>query len=274
MKILRLIPVLCAAFACAKNDGPDRNGAASPDTEAGGRIYHYVRSNVDGSDKEDVYVFLRKPDKLEVYKAREKCTNAALVTASLDLDEGYATKIIGGRLLPDAKHEEFAFLTFDPRTRKISARIELPDGKTLKDDAVIDRLPWHLYDFDFASLTATAPSLEKRKDFAFGLALIIADPNRTDFLEYLGTAEATYRRDETYAGRPAMRYVLGGPAFGNFGGSLWLDEAEGYILGVETGFPNHLEYHDFNLTLEGIDQGADAWTALLKAHFEGCEKKS
>jgi len=35
---------------------------------------------------------------------------------------------------------------------------------------------------------------------------------------------------------------------------------------------NHLEYRDFKLMLQGIDDGgADAWKKLLTAHFEGCE---
>jgi hypothetical protein len=104
---------------------------------------------------------------------------------------------------------------------------------------------------------------------------VIADPDRENFLQYLGTAEAVYRKDETRNGRLVNRYVLGGPAFGEFGGSLWLDEAEGYVAAIETGFPNHLEYHDFKLELKGVDDsgGGEGWMKLLTAHFEGCETK-
>jgi hypothetical protein len=267
---------LVLVAACGRQAEPEaadeREAVGRESAKDVGRIYHYVRSNVDGTEKEDVYVFRKTADELEVYKAREKCTNAALVTAKLDLDRGHATRIVGGRLLPQAERREFAFLDFDARTRTIRARVEVPDGPTLNDEAIVEDLPWHLYDFDFASLTVMTPKIEPRSDFSFGLALLIADPNRADFLQYLGRADATYRKDEVRNGRASFRYVLGGPAFGTYGGSLWLDAEEGHILDVETGIPNHLEYRDFKLELEGVDDGgAGAWRDLLVAHFEGCE---
>lgn len=266
-------PLAFALAACGRPDAPATEDADAASAEVGeGRIYHYIRSNIDGTEAENVYVFRKDEDEIEVFKAREKCLNAALVSAKLDLDEGYAKKITGGRLLPGAKRKEFAFLTYDARKKKISARIEVPDGPTVKDDAEVGLEPWHLYDFDFASLTVMTPAMERRADFSFGLALVIADPARADFLQYLGAAEATFRREEERTGRPALRYVLGGPAFGEFGGSLWIDAEQGHILDVETAFPNHLEYRDFKLELQGVDDGgAKAWKELLVAHFDGCD---
>ncbi|MEX0645372.1 MAG: hypothetical protein WD076_08675, partial [Parvularculaceae bacterium] len=151
-------------------------------------------------------------------------------------------------------------------------RVELPDREPLKSSVTVETLPFHLYDFDFASLTVMTPHLaDPKAGFSFGLPLIIADPSRDDFLLYLGEAVVSFRSEEEYGGRPAYRYAVGGPAFGSFGGALWLDAEEGHILDIETGIPNHLEYHDFKLKLVGIDDGgAVAWTKLLTAHFEGC----
>lgn len=237
-----------------------------------GRIYHYVRTNVDGSDPEDVYVYRKTMDNLQVYKAKQKCTNAAFVTADLDLKNGYATKLVGGRLTRQGLQEKFAYLDYDPATKKISARIELEGREPLLASVAIEKEPWHLYDFDFASLTVMTPRMENpRAGFSFGLPLAIADPNRTEFLVYLGEAEATFRNEDERVGRPALKFSLGGPAFGSFGGNLWLDAKEGHILDVETGFPNHLEYADFKLELRGVDDGGEpAWAKLLREHFEGC----
>lgn len=238
-----------------------------------GRIYHYVRTNVDGSDPEDVYVFRKKIDHLQVYKAKQKCTNAAFVTADLDMERGYAKKLVGGRLTRQGLQEKFAYLDYDPATKKISARIELEGREPLLASVTVEREPWHLYDFDFASLTVMTPHLaDPKAGFSFGLPLAVADPNRTDFLIYLGEAEAIFRSEDERAGRKALKFSLGGPAFGSFGGNLWLDAAEGHILDVETGFPNHLEYVDFKLELRGVDDGGETqWAKLLREHFEGCK---
>lgn len=238
-----------------------------------GRIYHYVRTNVDGSDPEDVYVYRKGAEDVQVYKARGKCANAAFVTAKMDMAKGYATEIVGGRLTRQGQQEKFAFLNYDPNKKSLSLKVELEGRDPILASVVVGKEPWHLYDFDLASLTVTTPRLaDPRAGFSFGLALLLADPDRADPLLYLGEAEAIFRGEEERLGKPALKFALGGPAFGSFGGNLWLDAKEGHILDVETGFPNHLEYHDFKLALRGVDDGgAPSWAKLLREHFEGCK---
>ncbi len=279
--ILSLGAILAFAACSKKSETPsapeDSKAAASTgatERDAVGRIYHYVRTNIDGSDPENVYVFRKRADFLEVYKMRNKCANAAFVTAELDMEKGYATHLTGGRLKPGASHEDFATLSYDSGTKRVSAEITPPEGATKSASVLIEDEPWHDYDFDFASLTVMTPHLAPRADLSFGLTLIIPDPSREDFLIYLGRADLIYRQDEERGGRPARRYMVGGPAFGSFGGSLWLDAEEGHILDVETGIPNHREYENFKLELENIDDGGQAaWTRLLTAHFEGCKEE-
>lgn len=278
--VLASVAATLLVAACSKRAEAPTASADAPVTETArfegrdaiGRIYHYVRSNQDGSEAEDVYVFRKSRVALEVYKAREKCTNAAYVTADLDLEKGYATRLGGGRLLPNAGREEFGVLEYDAANRILDAVIKLPDRDPLTTKVLVEDEPWHLYDFDLASLTVMTPHIEPRSDFSFGLALTINDLSREDFLVYLGRADLTYRQDEEHGGRPAHRYIVGGPAFGSFGGSLWLDAEEGHILDVETAIPNHIEYETFKLALSDIDDGGEAaWEKLLTAHFEGCE---
>jgi len=253
---------------CAAGDPRPAPGAGAP----AGRIYHYVRSNLDGSEAERIAVFRRDAIRLEVYKARGKCTDAAFVTAELDLARGQARQLTGGRLRPGAAHEDFAWLTYDPATRRIDARIELP-GRTLRDSTTVGPAPWHLFDFDLASLTVLLPArADPTADFSFALPLVWFDPNGgDDFLTDLGRADVRFERVETYAARPALRFRAQGPALGARGGPMWIDKAQGHILGVEWGVPNHREYRDFKLTLTRVDDGgAVAWDKLLRAHFDGC----
>ena len=237
-----------------------------------GRIYHYLRSNRDGTEPEQVVVFHKSPRELEVYKHVGRCNNAALVTAELDPVLPMATKLAGGRLRPNGEHVEFAWLTWDARAKLITAKVQPPgQAADLKTLATPD-VPWHVFDFDLASLTVVTPRLKDPKaGFSFGAPLIWPKPEGWEF-QNLGRADAVFEREETYAGRPALRFRVEGPAFaGGKGGPLWLDKADRHVLGAEWGVPNHAEYRDFKLVLEKVeDGGARTWDRLLRAHYENC----
>ena len=236
--------------------------------DGAGPIWSYVRSNRDGSEAEAIHVHRPKPGYVEVTKMRERCTNAAFVTAALAAGE--AVRLTGGRLRPGAAHEDFAELVF--RDGRIDARLTAPSGELRQSVGVAQR-PWHLYDFDLASLTASPPpEVKDRRDFSFGVALVWLGEDPAEFLRYLGRADARFVREEMREGRRTLRYQVGGPAFaGELGGPLWVDSRGGFVVGAELGRPNHAEYRDFKLRLTGIRRGAAAWRRLLEAHFEGCD---
>lgn len=235
-----------------------------------GRIYSYVRSDRDGAEAETIRVFRRDRAHIEVSKMRARCTNAAYVTATLDLERGIATRLGGGRLLPGAGRQEFAVLTYDPERRRIEARIDTPDGP-ISGGMEIPDSTWHIYDFDLASLTIAAQYRpDRRAGMSFGLPLVWPD-DAPNFFRYLGRADLRFMREERHRGRRALRFEAGGPAFGERGGPIWFDAAEGHILEASWGIPNHSEHRDFRLRLTGIsDGGAAEWRRLLSAHFENC----
>jgi hypothetical protein len=243
--------------------------AASPDHV--GRIYSYMRGNMDGSEAERVYVYRASRTRIEVAKMRTRCRNAAFVTAELDLAHGEATRLVAGRLRPDAGHEEFGLLTYDENASQVDAMVTLPQG-TFRDSVAVPDRPWHLYDYDLASLTITAQYRpDRRADFSFGLPLVLVGADMSDFLTYLGRADARFVRTELHGGRRAHRFQVGGPAFGTRGGPIWFDAAGGHIIEARWGIPNHAEYRDFRLRLTNVsDGGAGAWRRLLTRQFENC----
>ncbi len=244
--------------------------AAPPASDHIGRIYTYVRSDRDGAEAETIHVFRESRTRIGVAKMRSRCTNAAYVTADLDLERGYATRLGGGRLRPHAGREEFAVLTYDAAARRLDGRVETPNGPIQLTLNVPDT-PWHIYDFDLASLTITAqyrPS--RRANFSFGMPLLWPDGGANP-LRYLGRADLRFVRAERHNGRRAWRFEAGGPAFGNRGGPIWFDAADGHILEASWGIPNHSEHRDFRLRLIRVsDGGAAEWRRLLTAHFEDC----
>lgn len=244
--------------------------AAPAATDHVGRIYTYIRSDRDGAEAETIHVFRESRTRIGVAKMRGRCNNAAWVTADLDLERGYATRLGGGRLRPNAQREEFAVLTYDAVARRLNGRVDTPNGPILLTLDVPDT-PWHIFDFDLASLTVTAQYRPKRRaNFSFGMPLLWPDGGANP-LRYLGRADLRFVRAERRNGRRALRFEAGGPAFGSRGGPIWFDAAGGHIIEASWGIPNHSEHRDFRLRLTRVsDGGAVEWRRLLTAHFEGC----
>lgn len=241
-----------------------------PSRDRVGRIYTYLRTNADGSEPEHVRVFRRSATDLAVSKDVSPCTNAAYVTATLDLERGEARTITGGRLTRQGTQEAFAWLQVDAASPRMSAHVELP-GQTLDDTADAGERPRVLYDFDLADLTVLAPHLsDPRQGFSFGVALFWP-PDIPDFLQYRGKLEAAFEAEETHNGRRALRFRVTGAAFGDQAGTLWLDAREGHVLEADFPIPNHDNYTDFKLVLERVeDTGEAGWAALLASHWAGC----
>lgn len=232
--------------------------------------WHYERSNADGSEAEQVYIHSRAPDRLAVYKMRERCTGAALVTATIDPATGEASQLTAGRLAPGATSRPIGEIRFDPASALLTMTLTI-DGRTTNLDATVATRPWHLYDYDLATLAmATRQRPGSRAPFRFGLALVWPD-DPTRMLQWLGAADARFVRAERHAGRRTLRFSISGPAFGTGGGGpLWLDARDGTLLEAWFGRPNHPGYRDFRLRLRGRFDGEPAWTRLLEKHFEGC----
>jgi hypothetical protein len=230
-----------------------------------GRIYHYLRSNQDGTLPENIWVYARDDDSIEVYKSVERCANAALVTAELDRTRDEPLSLVGGRVTPDGMQEAFAWLDLDPDVRGLHARVpSLGVDATLNDIGA----PWLLYDFDLADLTVLrAGDAAPRADFSFWTALVWPDERGANPLRVLGATNVRHRGEDMRFGADAVRYDVSG----GLTGVLWLDADDGHVIEARFAEPNHPGYADFRLTLEGVSHGGEAeWRARLAAHWAGC----
>lgn len=246
-----------------------------------GRIYNYERSNTDGTKTERVSVYHKSSKLLEVYKENGLCQNAALVSADMNWTTMSASRITGGALLPNAQRQEFAFMTLDPIGKKLDMVVQLPDME-IKDFAPIAVAPWHLYDFDFASLTVATPHLKFAENgFTFGMSLLWADPSIDDPLTWMGNIEAVYEAREFHLEIDTLKFNLSGTALAGSApdgsiptsqmGSLWLDKKDGHIVDVILPAPNHPGYSDFRLKLLSVSDGGEKeWFEKLSNHFKGC----
>jgi hypothetical protein len=254
--MIRALLAACALTACA--------GAPQPPDPIG-RFYHYVRSNQDGSDPEQIYQYRASATRLEVGKEKSRCTTAAFVTAAFDPARGQGASFTGGRLRRDLEQDAFAHLAYDASTRTLQANIP---AMNINEHVTVAGEPYIIYDFDLADLNARfAGRPAPREDFRFAVALIWPEEGAEDLFRNLGWANAHVAGAERHLGRAARRYELSG----GLNGQLWLDAREGHVLEARFAEPNHTQYSDFRLVLQRIDDnGADAWRAARAQHWEGC----
>lgn len=238
-----------------------------------GETLHYVRSNRDGTKPEHIYMHRAAADRIEVYKMVERCTRAAIVAAAIDPRTGEAQRLEAAALLPNARRAPYGELRFQPATGAITATLEI-DGRQVTAAARASTRPWHLYDYDLATLAAAFRATRPERT-TFGLALVWVEPGRK-VLRWLGGATAVRGPAQRHLGRPAWRYEVSGPAFGAIGGGpLWIDRRDGTLIDAQWRMPNHPGYRDFRLRLIGREApGAAAWTTLFRHHHRGCPTSS
>lgn len=229
-------------------------------------VYHYERTNLDGTEEESIYVFVEARDRFAVMKQKSRCTNAAFVTARVDPETGQTQALIGGRLAPDSTQEPFAWLTTDAKGTSLAVRLGAPDAKPSYEIAIGSR--WHLYDFDFADMIARPPAEALAlRDFYFDLPLVL---NRDDGFDFrnLGQVHLKDPVRTRHFGKRAIRYRVSGAAGV---GSMWFDARSGVVVEARLPLANHREYRDFRLRLIHTDYGGEAaWKSVLAAHWRGC----
>jgi hypothetical protein len=160
-------------------------------------------------------------------------------------------------------------MALDPATPALTVDITPPGGTRIQQRHKLQQRPYLLYDFDFADLNAFLQ--EHREEVHFSFALPVIWPSVAGLFRDLGTLHANHDGDVIRDGRKVRMFFLGveGPTAGT--GMMWVDAAQGFIVGAELSLPNHQEYRDFRLRLERIEHGGQAaWDALTRSQFAAC----
>jgi hypothetical protein len=232
----------------------------------GAPVRHYLRTNSDGSEAERVVVYAPAPGRVEVFKGRSRCSDAAYVTGRLDPVTGQAEELVGGRLTRELTQRPVAWLSRGADGR-LAARLGSADAEPVFSVAVGER--WVLYDFDFSDLIAHPPAeILRRESFAFELPLLLAgDP---PVFANRGALRLSYLGDERHLGVEAVRYRASGVALDGGEGAIWFDARDGRLLEARLPLANHAEYRDFQLTLTKTQSGEAAWRGALAEHWTDC----
>ena len=267
---VRLVPIVLGLLFALVSQSSAQSSVTSflyqPEKSAVGTVYHYVKTNIDGTHPEHISQYVATKDRLEVFKFHPKEEPAAWVFADMD----WRTFSV--------KHLE-SWQTFRDGNRKLIATIDYVDAEKAAEVTVvptgkpaektpIGHLPFHVYNFDFASLNFTFRHLvNPESTFVVG----VADPNFKNegplFL-YKGEVAVSYLADESREGIVCRKYRVDGPGLENRGGLIWVDKKRGHITDMEIDLPDNPAWQTFKLKLESVEtMSPSEWVHFMKAQF-------
>jgi hypothetical protein len=264
-----LFPLLltgCCLFVAAAGSSLDQfrfdQGKCEP-----GWMYHYVKSNIDGSNPEHLYFFHATDERLESFKYRPGPYKAGYVMARMDWTTFSAVHLQSRLLDPSGSVTFVAELKYDAGRQR--ARLDMPPYGVKGAEAGIRHLPFHVYSFDLMSLVVTFPHLiDPRQSFTIGLADPAVNGNQA-LLEYKGEATIRFIGEEDHSGTACLKYAVDGPGLSGQGGHLWLDEGDLHLVHLEIGHANNAQWQSFRLTLrEKKRMNREEWVKLIEDSLE------
>lgn len=248
------------------------SAAAAPATSSAGRfryqperivvgtVYHYTKSNIDGSKPVTLSIYVASRERLEVLKVEKGLGDAAFVTARMDWSVFSAVELDAGVVVADGSYQ--------PR---VSTRLVLPEASfhtsfgDRKGVTTVGHLPVHIYNFDFTSLNFSLRHLvDPERAFEIGVVDPVFDPTSPDLLVYRGKALFEFGENTTRHGVACRRYRVSGPGLAGTEGSIWVNRKDGYIEDLEIPLADNPDWKDFKLELKSIEKMEPAaWKSFV-----------
>lgn len=230
-----------------------------------GTVYHYLKTNIDGTKPETVSIYVSSRDRIESFKYHEKGTRAGLVMADMDWKTFSARRLESWQVYSNEDRRLFGTLEFDPGKAALNVRI--PAVKPETESVPVPFAPFHLYNFDLASLNVAFSQLaHPERPFVVG----IIDPTfRTDapLIVYKGEMNVAFERNEMRNGRKCRRYAASGPGIGGRG-TIWVTRERPIIQDMEFDVPDNPEWDTFKLKLVSVEKMTRSdWGKLIASRF-------
>lgn len=232
-----------------------------PDRVEVGTVYHYTKSNLDGSKPITVSIFVTAKDRLEVMKAEEGLTDSAHVIAEMDWNTFSATRLDAGVILKDGSREARAVLQLSTGENSVFVKVA-----GMEKTVAVGHYPFHIYNFDFVSLNFILRHLVDPKA---GFEIGVGDPTFDEnIFAYKGKASFQYVGDERLHGVECRKYRITGEAFGGKEGAIWVNKKKGYAEKIEIPVRDNPDWKDFKFELKAIQKmSPDEWKKYMFANI-------
>jgi hypothetical protein len=231
-----------------------------------GTVYHYLKTNIDGTTPEHVSQYVASRERLEAFKFHPKGERAALVIAEMDWSMFSAKRLESWQVFSSGERKLFATLTY--LNDEKAAEVNIPSMSKTGEKTAIKYLPFHVYNFDLGSLNfAFRHLVDPKGSFTVGLA----DPTFQDqgpLFKYRGEVTVAYAGEESRQGVRCRKYRIDGAGLENRGGHIWVNKSKGYIEDMEISLPDNPNWQSFKFRLTGVQQMSRAeWEAFMKRQF-------
>ncbi|HEY4492988.1 MAG TPA: hypothetical protein VI958_13380, partial [Acidobacteriota bacterium] len=232
-----------------------------------GALYHYVKSNRDGSVPENVAVYVASRDNLEVFKYRAPGTAAGFVKAWIDWEIFSAHKLESYRVTGADEQKLVATFEFSKSDGIGSTNLFLDDEPA--QEAKISTLPFHIFNFDFTSLNFAFRHLVNLRDsFEIGVPDFVFRNEKWEFI-YRGAAIVQFQGEETLDRVRCLRYSIDGPGLENRGGAIWVNAAQGHVERMDLDLPDNPDWDHFFFELKKVEfLSPKEWQKFRESHFE------
>jgi hypothetical protein len=227
-----------------------------------GQVYHYVKSNLDGSDPERVSLYVAAPDRIESYKFHPGASPAGWVMATMDWETFSAGRLESWQVHAEEEQDFVARLEYLSEARAVE--VEIPMLGPGVDQVAIPHLPFHMYNFDLASLNFAFRHLaDPDQPFTVGIIDPTFQPEGPAVV-YRGEVELRFVGVEPRAGIVCRKYAMDGAGLDHRGGFIWVDQQGDHFVDVEIDLPDNPNWENFKFRLEGIEQmTAEVWQAFM-----------
>jgi hypothetical protein len=213
-----------------------------------GTVYHYTKSNLDGSKPSTVSIFISAPDRLEVYKAEENVINAADVIAKMDWTLFSAVELDSGHFLKDGSREPVATMQISRTDNTLKVH-----WKDQNDSVPIGHYPVHIFNFDFISFNYTLRHLrDPEKPFEIGVADPVFDGE--GLIKYEGEAHVEFVGDDPCHQVICRKYRISGKPFDDKEGFIWVNKKDGQVELIEIPVADNPDWNSFKFELKKIEQ--------------------
>lgn len=260
---MRTLVVLAALLSFALPAGAQVEAFRyQPEKVTVGKVYHYVKTNLDGTHPEQISIRVADKDRIESFKFHPGSPPAALVTAKMDWPTFSASRLESLQVFGDGTRKLAATLQTQEGGK---VRVEIPLLGTPAETVEIPRTPWHIYNFDLASLNfAFRHLVDPKGRFTVGIADPMFRQEGPSFV-YKGEVEVAYAGEEARGGVPCRKYRIDGKGLENRGGFFWVDAAEGHFVDVEIDLPDNPDWKTFKFQLQKVEEmDVPAWERFMK----------
>lgn len=238
-----IVALVCACTAHAQETRFTYDREKSPV----GTVYHYTKSNLDGSEPWRLTSYVSAASRIDVLKWGPEPGQFVNVTADFDWNRATATHIEQWNIHDGQLGMSlFGETSVDGKT----LALRLANGQGL--DVAVDEGPIHVFGFDLQSLNVAFRYLtDPKKGFEAGLigVNVAPTPERPQPVISFGRTRFEFAGEEMLHNAPCLKYRIVCDTFKDKPATIWFNRDQGHIEKIESQIPNSTDWKTYKLEL-------------------------